>query len=72
MPVYLLVNDGLWRARRLVDFVFRVHLLRGQARVIGPMMPPENADELEPFVDSLGGRIVEELDKMRSENETSS
>ena len=71
MPVYLLVNDGLWRARRLIDFVFRVHLLRGQARVIGPLMPPERRGELEPFVDSLRKRLVEELAKMRSENKTS-
>ncbi len=66
MPVYLLVTDGLWRARRLVDFVFRVHLLDGETRVIGPLTPPEGADELQAFVSSLGGRIAQELDKTRS------
>ena len=66
MPVSLCVNDGLWRARRLVDFVFRVHLLDGDTRVIGPFMPPAAVDELEAFVASLGDRIAEELDRMRS------
>ena len=66
MPVYLLVNDGLWRARRLVDCVFRVHLLDADTRVIGPLLPPEGVDELDAFVASLGDRIAEELEKMRS------
>ncbi len=67
MPVYLLVTDGFWRARRLVDFIFRVHLLAGNTRVIGPLMPPGSGEDIEPFVISLEERVVEELDKMRSE-----
>ena len=66
MPVYLLVNEGLWRARRLVDFVFRVHLLDGRTRVIGPLTPPDTDEELDAFIDTLRERIVEELEEMRA------
>ena len=65
MPVYLVINDGLWKARRLVDFVFRIHRLRGKLRVVGPITPPERDDEIEAFVHSLRDRLVDELARMR-------
>jgi len=72
MPVYLLVGDGLWKTRGLVDFVFKTHLLRGEMRVVGPMAPPEDDAELEPFVRALRSRLVEELEAMRAGGEASS
>jgi 1-acyl-sn-glycerol-3-phosphate acyltransferase len=65
MPVWLVVSDGFWRARRLVDFVFQVHRLNGESRVIGPLEPPAGEAELDDFVASLQGRVAEELAGMR-------
>jgi 1-acyl-sn-glycerol-3-phosphate acyltransferase len=65
MPVYLVVNDGFWRARRLVDFVFQAHLMNGESRVVGPLQPPEDDADLEPFVRTLRERVAEELAEMR-------
>lgn len=67
MPVYLVVSDGFWRARRLVDFVFQVHLMNGESRVVGPIEPPDDAAELDGFVRSLRERVAAELAAMRVE-----
>jgi len=29
LPVYVVVNDGMWRARRFTDAIFRAHLMDG-------------------------------------------
>lgn len=66
MPVYLVVSDGFWRARRLVDLVFQVHLMNGESRVVGPIVAPEDDAGLEAFVASLRERVAAELDGLRS------
>lgn len=66
MPVYLVVSDGFWRARRLVDFVFQVPLMNGESRVVGPIEPPADDAALEGFVASLRERMSQELLAMRS------
>jgi 1-acyl-sn-glycerol-3-phosphate acyltransferase len=53
MPVYLIVTDGIWAARRLVDFVLNVPRIRGRAEVLGPFEPPESDDALPAFVAGL-------------------
>jgi len=65
MPVYLVVGDGLWRTRRLVDFLVHLPRVRGRAEVIGPFSPPEDVDELPAFLGSLRERMAAHLAEMR-------
>ena len=39
LPIYLAVSDGLWINRKLVDFVFNVHKMRGRDRDPRPLRP---------------------------------
>jgi len=65
LPIYLVVVDGMWRGRRLADFLFRIHELQGEAEVVGPLHPPERAEDVPEFVDGLRDRIGEKLRAMR-------
>jgi 1-acyl-sn-glycerol-3-phosphate acyltransferase len=65
MPVYLVVTDGVWRSRRLVDFVRSVPLIRSETEVIGPFDPPARDDELPAFVRALRERVIARLHEMR-------
>jgi 1-acyl-sn-glycerol-3-phosphate acyltransferase len=69
MPVYLAVTDGLWVNRRLVDFVFNVHKMNGVTEILGPFAPPEDADAIPAFIDSLRDTMVGHLAQMRLRNE---
>jgi len=64
MPVYVVVSDGVWTARRFVDFLFKVHTLRGQAEVLGPFPPPEDGTRAD-FVRQLRQRIAARLAEWR-------
>jgi len=66
MPVYLLVGDGLWKTRGLLDFALKTHQLRGETRVVGPIAPPDDDRELERFVGTLRDRLLDELGEMRA------
>lgn len=66
LPVYLAVTDGLWAARRFVDFLANVPRLRGRTEVLGPFAPPEDDAELPAFIESLRARMVAHLEQMRS------
>jgi 1-acyl-sn-glycerol-3-phosphate acyltransferase len=70
LPVYLVVNDGTWRVRRLLDLLFRVHLIDAYAEVLGPFAPPADASELRAFVASLRERIVQRLAEHRRDEST--
>jgi 1-acyl-sn-glycerol-3-phosphate acyltransferase len=65
-PVHLVVNDGVWRVRRLADLLFRVHLIDARSETLGPFDPPEEDARLPEFVDGLRSRLVEHLAEMRS------
>jgi 1-acyl-sn-glycerol-3-phosphate acyltransferase len=65
VPVYVVVNDGTWRVRRLVDLLFRVHLIDAYAEVLGPFDPPEHPDELPAFLARLRERATERLEEHR-------
>ncbi len=67
VPVYLLVTDGYWKGRRLVDFLGNVPRLRGYTEVLGPFEPPADAAALPAFVEGLRRRIVERLTERRRE-----
>jgi 1-acyl-sn-glycerol-3-phosphate acyltransferase len=65
VPVYLLVTDGYWQGRRLVDFLGNVPNLRGETELLGPFEPPPLDAELPGFVEEMRGRIVERLAERR-------
>lgn len=66
LPVYLVLNDGLWRVRRLVDLLFRVHLVDATSEVVGRFEPPEAVAELPAFVERLRRTLVERLAARRA------
>jgi len=67
LPVYLIVIDGAWPCRTLLDVVRHTHRIRARARVLGPLRPPEADRELGGFVASLETRMREELGALRRE-----
>lgn len=69
MPVYLVVTDGLWTNRRLIDAALNVHRMNGVTEVLGPFTPPEDAAAVPAFVDGLRDAIVEHLARMRDRDE---
>jgi 1-acyl-sn-glycerol-3-phosphate acyltransferase len=67
VPVYLVVTDGFWTCRRLVDFVFNIHRINGRTEVLGPFAPPE-PDAVAGFVDEMREKMVAHLHQMRARN----
>jgi 1-acyl-sn-glycerol-3-phosphate acyltransferase len=65
LPVYLVLNEGVWRVRRLTDLLFRVHLIDASSEVMGPFEPPANPDRLPEFVLSLREALVRRLAEIR-------
>lgn len=70
VPVYLVVTDGYWKGRRLVDFLGNVPRLRGHTEVLGPFEPPADDGALPAFVADLRRRIVERLLERRRREAT--
>ena len=70
MPVYLIVTDGIWAARRLVDFILNVPQIRGRTEVFGPFDPPQSDDEIASFVDGLHRRAAATLAAWRGTPES--
>lgn len=66
LPVWVVVSDGFWSGRRLVDFIFNVDRVQGQTEVVGCFTPPEDADEIPAFVARMREVIVERLHEMRA------
>ena len=66
-PVYLAVTDGMWRCRRIVDFIFNMHLIDGTTEILGPFQPPEDADGLGDFVQAMQQRMADHLESLRSD-----
>lgn len=64
VPVYLVVTDGFWTCRRLVDFVFNIHKIDGHTEVLGPFAPPK-PDRVGPFVEEMREKMVAHLHDMR-------
>jgi len=63
-PVYLVVVDGLWRARTTADTVFHFAGSRAEVRILGPLPLPA-PDGYEAFIDDLHARMTAELRDMR-------
>jgi 1-acyl-sn-glycerol-3-phosphate acyltransferase len=65
-PVYLAVTDGMWRCRRIVDFIFNMDLIDGSTDVLGPFQPPADAEALPEFIQDLRQRMVDHIETLRS------
>lgn len=64
VPVYLVVTDGFWRCRRLLDFVFGMDTIDGWTEVLGPFEPAPGQDVAD-FLEGLRERMVAHLESMR-------
>jgi len=64
-PVYLVLNDGVWRVARLTDLLFRVHLIDAYSEVLGPFEAPRDPDERPAFVRTLRDTLAARLDERR-------
>ena len=69
-PVYLVLNDGVWRVARLSDLLFRVHRIDAYSEVLGPFEPPRDSAERPAFVRMLRETLVARLDERRRETGT--
>ena len=65
MPVWLVVTDGFWSARRLVDSVFGLGRIRGETEVVGVFEPPADDAALPAFVERLRETMIAHLVLMR-------
>ena len=70
LPVWIIVNDGLWRLRTLGDTLFALGTVRCRMRALGPVMSPENPDDLPAFIEERRQVLIQELAKMRAEAAT--
>jgi 1-acyl-sn-glycerol-3-phosphate acyltransferase len=66
LPLYVVVNDGTWRVRRLTDLLFRVHLVDAYAEVLGPWEPPAEPERVRAFAQQLRRAIVDRLEELRA------
>jgi 1-acyl-sn-glycerol-3-phosphate acyltransferase len=67
VPVYLVVNDGVWRVRTFLDLLYRTHLIDARSEVLGPFEIPEDPDAIPRFIDSCRDRIIRHQAEMRGE-----
>lgn len=63
-PVYAVVVDGIWGARRMVDAAGSIAGSRVRMRVLGPW-PAPNADEVDGFIERLHEQMRDALVRMR-------
>ncbi len=64
-PVYLVLNDGVWRVARFSDLLFRVHLIDAYSEVLGPFEPPHDPAARPAFMRMLRDTLVARLDERR-------
>jgi 1-acyl-sn-glycerol-3-phosphate acyltransferase len=69
LPVYLIVIDGVWQCRTLLDFARRAQQVRARAVVAGPLTPPRDASELPAFVRHLEAETRDQLARLREEGQ---
>jgi 1-acyl-sn-glycerol-3-phosphate acyltransferase len=65
LPVYVTVSDGVWQARRLVDFFSGLHEVSPWCEALGPFAPPEAEAGLPSFVEALRQLIIRRLAEHR-------
>jgi 1-acyl-sn-glycerol-3-phosphate acyltransferase len=69
LPVYLVLNEGVWRVASFADLLFRVHLIDAHSEVMGPFGPPVDPEEYPAFVQKLRERLVSRLAEHRAGEE---
>jgi 1-acyl-sn-glycerol-3-phosphate acyltransferase len=67
VPVYLVVNEGVWRVRAFFDLLYRTHLIDARSEVLGPFEIPENPDAIPGFIEGCRDRIIRHQAEMRGE-----
>jgi len=67
LPVWIIVNDGLWKLRTLRDTFFNLGSVRCKLKAIGPVMSPANVDDLPAFIEEQRQILIRELATMRAE-----
>lgn len=67
MPVQVVVTDGGWRARRFVDFLFNIHLLRVRTDTLVCVDPPADPEDVPALMQRLRTRMEEHLARMRAD-----
>jgi 1-acyl-sn-glycerol-3-phosphate acyltransferase len=67
LPVYLVLNDGVYRVASLADLFFRVHLIDGYAEAMGPFEPPDDPSRHAEFAVELRSRLVARLAEHRAD-----
>jgi 1-acyl-sn-glycerol-3-phosphate acyltransferase len=72
LPVYLVLNDGVWRVRRLADLLFRTYLIDGWSGTFGPFEAPTDPQGLPAFVTHLQETLARHLAHHRAGDETAS
>ena len=65
LPVYVAVSDGVWQARRLIDFFSGLHEVSPWCEALGPFAPPEAEAELPDFVERVRQLIIRRLAEHR-------
>ncbi len=65
MPVCVVVTDGFWSTRRLIDSVFGLGRIRGETEVVGVFEPPADDAALTAFLGQLRETMIEHLALMR-------
>ncbi len=65
LPVYLVVTDGFWEARRFVDILFKLYRIDGYTEVMGPFESPANEAEIPGFIERLRTLMIDRLRQMR-------
>ena len=63
--VYLLVNDGFWRAAHLPDFVANVSSVVSRSAVLGPFQAPAPGTDPGPFIQEMHGQMEGALASLR-------
>jgi len=69
LPVCLVVTDGFWSARRLIDSFLGVGKIRGETEVVGVFEPPADEAALPAFVERLRETMIAHLALMRRRRE---
>jgi len=68
LPVYLVLNDGVWRVARMSDLLFRVHRIDAYSEVIGRFDPPADPAEHPAFLRTLRERLEARLAERRRQD----
>jgi 1-acyl-sn-glycerol-3-phosphate acyltransferase len=65
LPVFVVVTDGFWEARRFVDVLFKVYRIDGNTEVLGPFESPADEAGIPEFIERLRNIMTERLQQMR-------